>query len=159
MAHIAFSGNLGKDPELRYTNDGRLWVSLSVAWSERHKTNGNWEDGPTEWVNVTVNGPMAENVASSLHKGMTVDVAGRISPREWNGQQGPQRYLHVMADTVSPSLRFQQAQVQRIQSSNPPQGPGNQYQPQGAGDVWGSQQGNQSWGGDVTAVQDEQPPF
>lgn len=118
MAHITFTGNLGKDPELRRTSDGKAWVSLSVAWSERRKDKlGSWEDGPTEWVNVVANGSLAENIATSLTKGATVEVTGRIAPREWQGQQGPQKYLHVQADTVAPSLRFQQATVSRGQTN------------------------------------------
>ena len=94
-------GNLGADPELRYTANNQAVTSLSVA------TNHTWSDAKgerqerTEWHRVIVFGRTAENCANYLQKGSTVHVEGRIQTREWEDKDGHKRYTtEIVANSV-----------------------------------------------------------
>lgn len=140
MAQISFNGRIGKDPELKQSQAGKEYARLSVAWQERQKDrSGQWADGPTQWVSVTVFGRQAGNVVASLHKGDHVSVSGRIQPESWSSDRGEETVLTVAADTVAPTLFFQQAQVGKDQ----PQQGGNNF---GGGDQQGGWN-NQHQGG------------
>ena len=81
-------GNLGRDPEKRYTQDGRAMARFSVAASTRRKDrDGNWQDH-TEWFNVTLFGRQAETLADRLTKGSRVYVEGRLESRTYETANG-----------------------------------------------------------------------
>ena len=87
-------GNLGKDPEIRRTQDGRVIANLSVATSEswRDKSSGEKRE-KTEWHNVVVfNENLAKIVESYLKKGSKVYIEGQIQTRKWQDKQGNDRY-------------------------------------------------------------------
>ncbi len=92
MQRIDLTGNLGHDPELRFTEGGRAVASLSVAHQDRRKNDqGEWEDvGDTQWFDVTLWGDKAERAAESLRKGDRVHVTGKVSvyPYIGKGQDG-----------------------------------------------------------------------
>lgn len=94
-------GNLGNDPELRYSASGSPFLRFNVAANFRARNqSGEWEDR-TEWVRVTVMGQRAETLANHLKKGSRVYVHGRLEARPWTSQQGELRAgLEVVADTV-----------------------------------------------------------
>jgi single-strand DNA-binding protein len=98
-AHLV--GNLGQDPELRYSAEGRPVLTFRVASNYRTRTpEGSWEDR-TEWVRVRVVGQRAETLSQYLHKGSRVYVDGRLEARPWlNNQQQPQAGLEVFATDV-----------------------------------------------------------
>lgn len=153
MAQATIIGTLGKDPELKQSRDGRTtFAKFGVAWSERQKdATGNWDQGPTVWVQVTVFGRQAENIAQTLGKGDRAVVSGRLQPETWQSNQGEQTVMVMVADTVAPELTFASAQVQK----NPKQGGGQQQGgfSQQQGDPWNSQPQ-----GGFSDDQDE-PPF
>jgi single-strand DNA-binding protein len=85
-------GNLGRDPELRYTPQGTPVCSFSVASNERRKgSDGEFQD-ITTWFRVTSWGKQAETVSKYLTKGRSVYVEGRLRVEEWTDKDGKSRY-------------------------------------------------------------------
>jgi single-strand DNA-binding protein len=101
MLKAQILGNLGNDPEMRYSAGGAAFLRFNVASSYRTRTPaGEWEE-KTEWVRVTVFGQRAESLGQYLKKGTRVFVDGRLEARPWTDQQGQVRAgLEVVADTV-----------------------------------------------------------
>jgi single-strand DNA-binding protein len=95
-------GNLGKDPEIRYTASGQPVANFSVATSERwnDKTSGQAQE-KTEWHRIVVWGKQAESCNTYLKKGRPVYVEGRLQTREWTNKEGQKQYItEVVADRV-----------------------------------------------------------
>jgi single-strand DNA-binding protein len=89
---VMLIGNLGKDPEVRYTPSGKAVASFSVATSEKIKNaSGEWEER-TEWHNVVLWGRLAEIAGEYLGKGKTVYIEGRLQTRKWQDKEGRDRY-------------------------------------------------------------------
>jgi single-strand DNA-binding protein len=89
---VMLIGNLGKDPEVRYTTSGTAVASFSLATSERFKNkNGEWEE-KTEWHNITLWSRLAEIAGEYLAKGKTVYIEGRLQTRKWQDRDGRDRY-------------------------------------------------------------------
>ena len=96
-------GNLGRDPELRYTAGGQAVSQFSVAVNRNYKDpQGEWRE-ETEWFRVVAWGPLAERTAEYLRKGRKVYCEGRLQTRQWEGQDGQKRYTtELIANTVTP---------------------------------------------------------
>lgn len=95
---IIIVGNLGKDPELRYTPQGIAVCNLSVATTERKKDKSGELHDVTNWFRVTLWRQQAENAAKYLAKGRQVYIEGRLSVEEWTDRDGNNRYtLEVQA--------------------------------------------------------------
>lgn len=94
-------GNLGKDPEVRFTAAGTPVCTLSVACTERTKgKDGNYEE-QTEWISLVAFGRTAENCGQYLAKGKQIYAEGRIRTREWEGKDGVKKSrTEVLADSV-----------------------------------------------------------
>src|SRR6266542_2918730 len=101
MLKAMLIGNLGSDPEMRYSAAGQPMLRFNVASNYRVRTpEGDWEE-KTEWVRVTLVGTRAESLAQYLKKGGRVYVDGRLEARPWTDQQGQARAgLEVMANEV-----------------------------------------------------------
>src|SRR5256885_7073911 len=101
LCKITLIGNLGRDPEMRYTPDGRPVTQFSVAVNRNTKNQaGEWLE-ETEWFRITVWGNQAERTAENLKKGSKIYVEGRFRTREWEAQDGQKRTaLEVTADNV-----------------------------------------------------------
>src|SRR4051794_14052977 len=98
LAKATLIGNLGGDPEMRYTPAGRAFTSFSVAWSRNFTTAEGERREETEWFRVTAGGRLAEIACQFLSKGRRVYVEGRISSRTWEGADGQKRFsLEVTA--------------------------------------------------------------
>lgn len=94
-------GNLGQDPEKRYTAGGTAVVSLSLATSRRWKNQAGEQQEETEWHRVVVWGKTADFCAEYLHKGSKVYVEGRLQTRKWQDKDGNDRYTtEVVAESV-----------------------------------------------------------
>ncbi len=88
---IILVGNLGRDPELRYTPGGDAVCDFSMATNERKKDkSGEFQDVPT-WFRVTLWGKQAENASKFLAKGRQVYIEGRVSLEEWTDRDGNTR--------------------------------------------------------------------
>jgi single-strand DNA-binding protein len=94
-------GNVGKDPEMRYSANGSPFLRFSLAGNYRTRNaEGEWED-QTEWVRVTVFGQRAEALQDRIAKGSRLYVDGRLEAKPWTDQQGNVRAgLEVLADTI-----------------------------------------------------------
>src|SRR5215212_6490072 len=98
---IIVVGNLGRDPEMRYTPQGTPVCTFSIASNERRKTSAGEQQDITTWFRVTVWGKQAETVSKYLSKGRSVYVEGRLHIEEWQDRDGKQRYtLEVNASDV-----------------------------------------------------------
>lgn len=88
---IILVGNLGRDPELRYTPQGLAVTDFSMATNERKKDkSGEYQDVPT-WFRVTLWRQQAENASKYLKKGSPVYIEGRLSLEEWTDRDGNTR--------------------------------------------------------------------
>jgi len=111
---VTLVGNITRDPELRYTTGGRGVASFGLAVNRRYQQNGEWQE-QTSFFNVTAWAELGENAAASLQKGARVIVTGRLQLREYETREGEKRSIvEVVADELGPSLRWAQAQVERI---------------------------------------------
>ncbi len=111
---VTLVGNLTRDPELRYTTGGRGVASFGLAVNRRYQQNGEWQE-QVSFFNVVAWGDLGENSAASLNKGNRVVVTGRLQQREYETREGEKRsVVEVVADELGPSLRWAQAQVERI---------------------------------------------
>jgi single-strand DNA-binding protein len=95
-------GNLGRDPEMRYTPGGQAVTQLSVAVSRRYKdANGEGKE-ETEWFRVVAWAKLAEWTAEYLRKGRKVYVEGRLQTRSWDDKDGQKHYMtELIASTVT----------------------------------------------------------
>jgi single-strand DNA-binding protein len=88
---VILVGNVGKDPEVRYTQTGTAVATFSLATSDRIKRNDQWEDR-TEWHNIVAWGRTAETCGQWVKKGTQLFVDGRIQTRKWQDRDGNNRY-------------------------------------------------------------------
>jgi single-strand DNA-binding protein len=93
---VTMIGRLGKDPELKYTQNEKAVCSLNVALND-----GYGDTQHTSWINVVCWGKTAENVAKYCVKGSQIAIVGRLSQRSWDDKDGNKRYaIEVIADRV-----------------------------------------------------------
>jgi single-strand DNA-binding protein len=104
---ITLVGNLTADPEIKFGNDGTARTSFRVACNERRRNAaGEWVDGDTTYLSVTVWRSAAETAAEALAKGVKVVVTGRLKSRTVeHPEHGRQTYYDVDADTVALALQ------------------------------------------------------
>jgi len=90
---VILVGNLGNDPDVRYTQSGAAVANVSIATSEswKDKTTGEQQDR-TEWHRVVFFGRLAEIVSEYLKKGSQIYVEGRLQTRKWQDKEGIDRY-------------------------------------------------------------------
>jgi single-strand DNA-binding protein len=94
-------GNLGKDPEVRFTASGQAVASMNIATHERWTDKDNNPQERTEWHRVTVWGRTGENCGKYLSKGRQVYVEGRLQTRQWEDKEGNTRYTtEIVANNV-----------------------------------------------------------
>jgi single-strand DNA-binding protein len=89
---VMLIGNLGKDPEVRYTTSGQGVASFSIATTEKFKNKSGDMEERTEWHNVVLWGKLAEIAKDYLSKGKTVYIEGRLQTRKWQDKDGRDRY-------------------------------------------------------------------
>ncbi len=95
-------GNLGSDPEVRYTQSGTAVANLSIATNERWTDKNGERQERTEWHRVVVFGKTAENCQKYLSKGRQVYVEGRLQTDEWEDRDGNKRKTtEIVAQNVT----------------------------------------------------------
>ena len=98
---VILFGNLGRDPELRYTQSGQPVANFTLATTESFNRREGGREERTEWHRIVAWGRTAELCSQYLSKGRTVYVEGRIQTREWENREGQkQRTTEVVALTV-----------------------------------------------------------
>ena len=101
MNKILLIGNVGSDPEMRYTPNGAAVTSFSLATNRVYTTADGERREETEWFRVSAWGRDAENCNTYVTKGMKVYVEGRLSSRSWTGNDGQARFgMDVSSDRV-----------------------------------------------------------
>ena len=99
---VILLGNLGKDPEVKYTPQGTPVAKLALATNERFKDkSGEWQDR-TEWHNVVLWQRLAEIAGEYLKKGSKVYIEGRLQTRSWDDKQTNQK--KYMTEVVASDL-------------------------------------------------------
>jgi single-strand DNA-binding protein len=88
---VMLIGNLGLDPELKYTQGGQAVLRLRLATTERFGNKGSERQERTEWHTVIVWGNRAEALHKILHKGRMIYVEGRLQTRQWEDKDGSKR--------------------------------------------------------------------
>ncbi|MEO8603397.1 MAG: single-stranded DNA-binding protein [bacterium] len=96
-------GNLGRDPEVRFTPSGRARATFSVATTEKWTDQQGQKQEKTEWHNIVVWGKQAETCGQYLAKGRQVFVEGRITNRSYDDKDGNKRYI---SEIVARDVRF-----------------------------------------------------
>ena len=90
---VILVGNLGKDPDLRYTPSGAAVCTFSLATTDRFKDKQGEQQERTEWHNIVAWAGLAEICGKYLHKGKQVYIEGRIQNRSYEDRDGKKRYI------------------------------------------------------------------
>lgn len=99
---VMIIGNLGRDPELRYTPNGTPVASFSVAVDRQWTTSSGERREATEWFNVVAWRELAEICNQMLSKGRLVYVEGSLQTRSWEGAEGQRHYrVELVADQMT----------------------------------------------------------
>lgn len=125
LPSITISGNLTRDPEVKFLPSGTSVTSLRIAASDRKRDeNGNWTDGEPCYLDVTVWRQTGENVAESLRQGHGVLITGRLRMRSYTNKGGAEVTVYeVEADDIAPSLKRATASVSKRSGSAPSSAP------------------------------------
>ena len=134
---VILVGNLGRDPEVRSTQDGAKIVNLSIATSERWKDRNTGEPREkTEWHRVVVFNENLGRIAEQyLRKGSSVYLEGQLQTRKWTDQQGVEKY------TTEVVLQRYRGELTLLGGRN-----------EGAGGGYGDSMGGSSYGGGQPAM-------
>lgn len=89
---VLLIGNLGQDPEVKFTQGGQAVMKLRLATTERYGNKAGERQERTEWHTVVVWGNRAEALGKILSKGRTIYVEGRLQTRQWEDKEGQKRY-------------------------------------------------------------------
>ena len=112
---VTITGNMTREPELRFTPGGAAVATFGLAWNRRfqNRQSGEWEE-QVSFFDITCWNQLAENVAESLGKGSRVTVSGRLEQRSWETQDGDRRSkVEIIADDVAASLRWATVDITR----------------------------------------------
>ncbi|WP_020677183.1 single-stranded DNA-binding protein [Geopsychrobacter electrodiphilus] len=98
---VILVGNLGKDPELRYTPAGAAVATFSLATTERYKDRDGNRQEKTEWHNIVAWRQLAEICGKYLHKGKQIYIEGKIQTRSYDDRDGNKKYItEIVADQM-----------------------------------------------------------
>lgn len=100
---VILIGNLGADPEVRYTSSGGAVGNFSLATNESWTDKNGQKQERTEWHRIVVWGKTAENCGQYLSKGRQAYIEGRLQTRDWMDKEGNKRYT---TEVVAQSVRF-----------------------------------------------------
>ncbi len=98
---VILVGNLGADPEIRYTPSGTAVANFNIATSENWTNKEGKKETKTEWHKIVTFGKLAEICGEYLSKGKQIYVEGRIQTRQWDDRDGNKRYTtEIVANTM-----------------------------------------------------------
>ena len=99
---VILVGNLGKDPEVKYLDNGVAVANFSLATTENYKNKEGEKVSQTEWHNIVLWRGLAEVAEKYLKKGASVYVEGKIKTRKWEDKEGNTRYnTEILADNMT----------------------------------------------------------
>jgi single-strand DNA-binding protein len=112
LNQITLSGNLARDPEIKYTNEGLAIADLRVAVNRKWKDKDGNDVENVEFFNVTAWNKLAENCANNLKKGDRVIISGRLNHRSFDTKDGKKvNIMNVIADVVAASLEYSSVKI------------------------------------------------
>jgi single-strand DNA-binding protein len=98
---VILVGNLGRDPETRYTTSGDAVTNIRLATTDTWKDKAGEKQERTEWHNIVFYGRQAEIAGEYLKKGRQIYVEGRLQTRKWQDKEGQDRYTtEIIADRM-----------------------------------------------------------
>lgn len=100
---VILIGNLGADPEIRYTQSGAQVATFSVATTERWKGQDGLPQEQTEWHRIVAWSKLAEICGQYLHKGSRVYIEGRLQTRRWQDQGGVE---HAITEVIARDMKM-----------------------------------------------------
>ncbi|MCM0610884.1 single-stranded DNA-binding protein [Marinobacter sediminum] len=104
---VILIGNLGQDPETRYTPNGNAVVNLNLATDESYKDRQSGQLVPkTEWHRIVMFGKIAEIAGQYLRKGSKVYIEGKLQTRKWQGQDGQDRYTTEVVVDINGQMQM-----------------------------------------------------
>ena len=147
---VLIIGNLGRDPEIKYTQSNVPVANFSVATTEswKDKNSGEWQE-KTEWHRIVAWRHLAERAERYLKKGKQVYIEGRIETRKWTGQDGNDRYT---TEIVAQQLML-------LGRRDEGEGGGTRAQQQNAPQAAGDFKAPEMPKGDTPADEDDDLPF
>jgi single-strand DNA-binding protein len=99
LNRVMLIGNLGQDPELRFTTGGQAVLNLRIATNESYMNRDGERQDRTEWHSVIIWGKRGEGLNKVLSKGKQIFVEGRLQTRSWDDKQGNKRYTTEVVAT------------------------------------------------------------
>ncbi len=106
---IFLLGNLTRDPEIKYTNEGVAITEMGIAVNKRWTDRNGKESESVDFFNITAWNNLAENCAATLKKGDRVLISGHMNLRSWENKEGKKYNItSIIADIVAASLEFNQ---------------------------------------------------
>ena len=129
MNKVILIGNVGQDPELRYTQGGQAVLNIRMATTDSWVDKSGERKETTNWATVVVWGKRAEGIHKLIGKGSKIAVEGRLSTRSWEAKDGTKRYsTDVVAEQVELMDKrgegYQQEQTSRRDEYGEPPKPG-----------------------------------
>lgn len=115
MAVVTISGNVVRDPQLRFTQSGDAVVSFTVAYTKRkfNRESNSWQDdGDALFLDVTAWKALAEGAAEGLRQGSKVVVTGELRQRNWEKDGQKRSSVELVASDVGVSVRGKKAEQQ-----------------------------------------------
>lgn len=121
MNSVQLKGNVSRDPELRFASNGSAVCGFGLAVPERYQKNGEWHEGQTVFIDVTLFGKGAERVNGLVQKGASVIVTGKLKFETWDDKStGTKRQkVSVHAFTVDLVQKPQRQDSQESQEDTP----------------------------------------
>jgi single-strand DNA-binding protein len=99
--NIQVKGNVGSDPELKFSKSNTAFVTVSVAYTPRSKQGDQWVDGETMWFRVVQFGTKAEATVDAIKKGDAVIVTGELKQSTYTDKEGKEKTtLEIVADQI-----------------------------------------------------------
>lgn len=124
---VILVGNVGQDPEIRYTPSGGAVINLTIATSETWKDKNTLEKKEkTEWHRVVMYARLAEIAGEYLRKGSKVYLEGRLQTREWQDKSGQKRYT---TEIIANELQMLDSRTQAAPQNQQQQQAQSQKQP------------------------------
>ena len=166
-ATVTATGNIGQEPEIKYSQGGTAYLNLSIAVTPRrfNKQTSQWENkGDDAWLRATFFNDQAEKWGEVLHKGMQITVSGTLMRREWTSQDGRTgesweldnaRFLGIVPKAENPSQASQDQFSGGYSPQTPTYPPNARNTPQNGAQGFG----NDPAGNLANVEQTQLPPF
>lgn len=110
--NIYLLGNLTRDPEIKYTNEGTAIAEMGLASNKKWTDKSGKDMETVDYFNITVWNNLAENCAATLKKGDRIMVSGHLNLRSWENKEGKKYNItSITADIVAVSLEFNNVKI------------------------------------------------